>query len=64
VDEKDPIDKRTGEIEFVRDIHRSIFNYWWKSLLSGLRSAFDLERFNERDNRKNKNKQTRENKPA
>jgi hypothetical protein len=64
VNEKDPIDKRTGEIEFVRDIHRSIFNYWWKSLLSGLRSAFDLERFNERDNRKNKKKRTKEKKPA
>jgi hypothetical protein len=57
VDEKDPEDERTGTIVFYRDIHRSIFNYWWKSLLSGLRSAFDLERFNDRDNRKNKKKQ-------
>lgn len=57
VDEKDPEDKRTGTIEFYRDVNRSIFNYWWKSLLSGLRSAFDLERFNEKDNNKNRKKQ-------
>ena len=64
VDEKDPIDKRSGKIEFVRDQNRSVFNYWWKSILSGLRSAFDLERFNERDNRTNAKKQKKENKPA
>jgi hypothetical protein len=61
VNEKDPVDKRTGTIEFYRDVNRSIFNYWWKSLLSGLRSAFDLDRFNDRDNRKNKKKQKRSN---
>jgi hypothetical protein len=61
VDEKDPEEKRTGTINFYRNVHRSVFNYWWKSLLSGLRSAFDLDRFNDRDNRKNRKKQKPQN---
>ncbi|MCC5941032.1 MAG: hypothetical protein JJU37_05770 [Balneolaceae bacterium] len=29
-------DPREGTIEFERDVERSIFNYWWKSVLSGI----------------------------
>ena len=29
-------DPRQGEIDFERDEERSIFNYWWKSVLSGI----------------------------
>ncbi|MDR8390105.1 DUF748 domain-containing protein [Aliifodinibius sp. S!AR15-10] len=33
---------REGEISFKRDPQKSIFNYWWKSLLSGLKSTIGL----------------------
>jgi hypothetical protein len=39
LDKKDPKSKRTGTIHFVRDRNKFIFNFWWKSLLSGLKSA-------------------------
>jgi hypothetical protein len=31
--------KRLGVIDFERDKHKAIFNLWWKSLLSGLKSS-------------------------
>lgn len=37
-------DKRTGEIGFVRDKRRSIFNYWAKSMFSGIKSAYNLDK--------------------
>ncbi|HYF68333.1 MAG TPA: hypothetical protein VD884_09355 [Ohtaekwangia sp.] len=37
-------DKRTGEISFYRDTKRSIFNYWWKSVFSGLKAAYNLDK--------------------
>lgn len=39
LDKNDPRPKREGEIHFVRDQHKFIFNFWWKSLLSGIKSA-------------------------
>lgn len=36
-------DERTGEIDFARDPLRSVFNLWWKSILSGLKSAYNLD---------------------
>ncbi len=39
LDKNDPFPKRKGEIHFVRDQNKFIFNFWWKSLLSGLKSA-------------------------
>lgn len=42
--DKLPDEKRTGEIDFNRDPSRSIFNYWWKSVFSGIRSAYNLEK--------------------
>jgi hypothetical protein len=44
MDEKLPEDKRTGEINFERNSSRSIFNYWWKSLYDGIKSAYNLDR--------------------
>jgi len=35
-------DPRTGSINFERDPQKSVFNYWWKSLLSGLKSSLGL----------------------
>lgn len=34
-----PIEKRTGTVGFERDRKRQIFNYWWKSLFSGIKSS-------------------------
>jgi hypothetical protein len=39
-----PTEKRTGTISFHRDKHKSIFNYWAKSLLSGVKSAFNIDK--------------------
>lgn len=33
---------RKGEISFERDPHKSIFNYWWKSLQTGLKGSLGL----------------------
>ncbi len=33
---------RTATIDFEREINKSVFNYWWKSLLSGLKSSIGL----------------------
>jgi len=38
-DKNMPVDKRTGAIEFERDRKRQIFNFWWKSLLSGIKAS-------------------------
>jgi len=34
-----PREKRTGTISFERDRKRQIFNFWWKSLLSGIKGS-------------------------
>lgn len=34
---------RVGDIEFERDKKKSIFNYWWKSLLTGFRSSTGIK---------------------
>jgi hypothetical protein len=44
MDDRVPEEKRKGAIEFYRNTERSLFNYWWKSLYSGIKSAFNLER--------------------
>jgi hypothetical protein len=38
-DKSVPTEKRTGSVEFERDRRRQIFNYWWKSLFSGIKSS-------------------------
>lgn len=35
-------DPRVGRIDFKRDLKKSVFNYWWKSLLSGLKSCIGI----------------------
>ncbi len=37
---KEPL--RQGEIAFERDREKSVFNYWWKSLLSGMKDTIGL----------------------
>ena len=33
---------RVGEIRYTRDAEKSIFNYWWKSLLSGIKGSVGM----------------------
>lgn len=35
-----PAERRTGKIAFERDRKRQVFNYWWKSLYSGIKRSF------------------------
>ncbi|HEX6981240.1 MAG TPA: hypothetical protein VF181_00625 [Balneolaceae bacterium] len=42
VDEKDKPPLREADISYERVLHKSIFNYWWKSLLSGLKNCIGL----------------------
>ena len=44
MDEGLPEKKRTGSVSFERDIYRSIFNFWVKSLVSGIKSAYNLDK--------------------
>jgi hypothetical protein len=48
MDEDVARDKRTGTIEFYRDQKRSIFNYWWKSVFSGIKSAYKIDKLTNR----------------
>ncbi len=36
--------KRSGTIQWDRDQQASILNYWWKSILSGIRSVYSLDK--------------------
>ena len=54
--------KRQGTILFYRDSHRSVFNYWWKSILSGIQSLYNLDRI--MDTHHNKSDQPRETGPG
>jgi hypothetical protein len=60
MDEKLPEDKRTGTISFDRDQRKSVFNYWWKSVFSGVKSAYNIDKLEEKKAkklaRKNKDK--------
>ncbi|MEM9832536.1 MAG: hypothetical protein AAF944_18020 [Bacteroidota bacterium] len=39
---------RVGEINYEHDPSRSVFSYWWRSLLSGIKSSIGMERVAER----------------
>lgn len=55
-------DKKTGTIHFYRDTRRSIFNYWWKSVFSGIKSAYNLDRFENKKGKGQKNKNAKKEK--
>jgi hypothetical protein len=44
MDGNTPEEKKDGTISFSRDKSKSVFNYWSKSLLSGIKSAYNLDR--------------------
>lgn len=42
----------TGTVYYIRDIHKSMFAYWWKLIFSGLKSTLtgdDLEKMKEKE---------------
>jgi len=49
-------EERTGDVNFKRDKTKSIFNYWWKGVLTGIKSAYRLDELEARRKRKVKNK--------
>jgi hypothetical protein len=52
MDDNLPTDQKTGDILFYRDKRRSIFNYWWKSILSGIKSVYNLDKITDTDGSK------------
>lgn len=46
-DETTAAEKRKGNIGVARDPKRSILNYWWKSVFSGVKSSYGLEKGSE-----------------
>jgi hypothetical protein len=57
MDERVSAEQRTGTIDFHRDTSKSVFNYWWKSLLSGIKSAYNLDKILLRKEKKEKKKE-------
>jgi hypothetical protein len=54
MDDNLPTDKKDGTIQFYRDTHRSVFNYWWKSILSGIKSVYNMDKITDTDGSKKK----------
>lgn len=52
---------RIGEIHFARNKKKSIFNYWWKSLLTGFRSSTGVSSAKEKVNTGAKSKKLESN---
>ena len=59
MNEKVPAEKRTGTIMFYRDNTRSIFNFWAKSLMSGIKSAYKLDKIAEKKEERQLKKEAR-----
>lgn len=59
MDEGVPDEKRTGTIHYQRDDARSVFNFWVKSLLSGIKSAYNLDKVAEKQDEKELKKEER-----
>jgi hypothetical protein len=59
MDEDVPEDKRTGTIGYTRDNNRSIFNFWLKSVVSGIKSAYNLNKAEAKKNEKEDKKEQR-----
>lgn len=59
MDEDLPEEKRTGTVMFLRDNNRSIFNFWVKSLLSGIKSAYNIDKSVEKETERESKKEER-----
>jgi hypothetical protein len=42
MDKHDAMNKRSGQINWKRDSQSGLLSYWWKSILSGIKSVFNL----------------------
>ncbi|MEO5601231.1 MAG: DUF748 domain-containing protein [Cyclobacteriaceae bacterium] len=62
MDEKVPEDKRTGTVMYFRDDSRSMFNYWIKSILAGVKSAYHLEKPEANKNNRDSKKEEKQSK--
>ena len=57
VNKRDAMDKRIGEIQWERDTQKGILNYWWKSVLSGVKAVYNLDKLTgNKDKEKTKEK--------
>ncbi len=56
MDKSDTREKRTGTVQMVRNDQRGIFNYWCKSVFSGVRSQFRLDKKGTSDKKKSHSK--------
>jgi hypothetical protein len=43
-DKKQPFESRSGTIDFDRNKSKYIFNYWWKAVSTGVKSAYDIDK--------------------
>lgn len=59
MDEDVPEEKRKGTIMYMRDNSRSIFNFWSKSLVSGIKSAYNLDKVEAKQSEKEIKKEER-----
>ncbi|HET9487486.1 MAG TPA: DUF748 domain-containing protein, partial [Chryseosolibacter sp.] len=59
MDEGVPEEKRTGTVMFLRDENRSVLNFWVKSLLSGIKSAYKLDKAVEKEEQRELKKEER-----
>ena len=62
MDEDVPEEKRMGTIMYMRDNNRSIFNFWVKSVLSGVKSAYNLDKATEKKAEREDRKEQRQSK--
>lgn len=59
MDDRVPEEARTGTVEYIRDDSRSIFNFWLKSVLSGIKSAYKLDKIEARKSKQQLRKEAR-----
>lgn len=59
MDEDLPEEKRTGTVHYLRDDTRSVFNFWVKSMLSGIKSAYNIDKMEAKKNEREIKKEER-----
>jgi hypothetical protein len=59
LDKDDPEEIKTGTVLFYRNTSKSIFNYLWKSVLSGIKNAYKLDKLQAKVELKKEKKEKR-----
>jgi hypothetical protein len=62
LDEDDPEEIKTGTVLFYRNTSKSIFNYLWKSVFSGIKNAYNLDKLQAKVQLKKEKKEKRKEK--